>query len=290
MRVETPAKINLFFEVLGKRSDGFHEILSIAVPVKLSDTLTVEPTANPCIRFECAGNDAVPDDDTNLVVKAVKLLQKRFGIKQGAAITLLKRIPVQAGLGGGSSNAAAALRLACQIWNLAISDAELMSIAAELGSDCPLFFYDVPTLSTGRGERIQPLPPIPALWFVLLKPPEGLSTAQVYAECRPPYEGRKPDELMDAMSDGNVQKIGRLLFNRLEVPVQKIWPRFGEVKQQLSESGCISCQMTGSGTAFFGLCEDESHATEVFQRLRYASAPGDAVFLAPVLLPPTVKQ
>ena len=279
MFVETPAKINLFFEVLGKRHDGFHEIVSVAVPIRLCDTLTFEMADASRIQFKCFGNDAVPSDDTNLVVKAVKFIQERYHVQKGVSITLHKRIPCQAGLGGGSSNAAAALRSVCRLWNLSVSDAELMSMAAELGSDCPLFFHDVPTLITGRGEQVQPLQSIPTLWFVLLKPPEGLSTAKVYAECMPRHDIRQPDELIAALSNGNVHEIGRHLFNRLEVPAQMIWPRFSAVKHQLLLSGCISGRMTGSGTAFFGLCEDEIHANEVFQRLRSISAPDDEVFL-----------
>jgi len=267
---ETPAKINLFFEVLGKRSDNFHEIVSIAVPIQLTDTLTFEVTNDPHIHFQCAGGGSdVPLDDTNLVVRAAKLIQQRFNVPQGAAITLTKRIPSQAGLGGGSSNAAAALRLACRTWNLDIPDSELLTISAEIGSDCPIFFYDVPTMSTGRGERIQPLPPIQPLWFVLIKPPEGLSTASVYAECMPLHDGhfRQPDDLLAALSSGNVRSIGQHLFNRLEVPAQKLWHRFGEIRNRLLAAECLAIQMCGSGTAFFGLCNDETHANEAVQRL-----------------------
>jgi 4-diphosphocytidyl-2-C-methyl-D-erythritol kinase len=265
---ETPAKVNLFFEVLGKRNDGFHEIVSIAVPIRLFDTLTFNAANDPPIQFECLGSKDVPLDNTNLVVRAAKLIQQRFNVPLGAAIQLIKRIPVQAGLGGGSSDAAAALRLACRTWNFDVPDTELLPIAAEIGSDCPIFFYDVPTISRGRGELIQPLPPISALWFVLLKPPEGLSTAAVYAECMPLHDGqfRQPDDLIAALFSGDVQKVGQHLFNRLEVPAQKLWHRFGDVKDQLSAAGCLAVQMSGSGTAFFGLCRDETHAQEVFQR------------------------
>ena len=268
---ETPAKINLFFEVLGKRSGNFHEIVSVALPIRLFDTLSFEWTDSPQIQFECIGDKEVPHDDTNLVVKAAKLIQHRFNVPRGAAIRLTKRIPSQAGLGGGSSDAAAALRLACRTWNLDVSDTELLPIAAELGSDCPIFFCEAPTISTGRGEQIQPLPAVPTLWFVLLKPPEGLSTAAVYAECMPLHDGqfRQPNDLITALSSGDVQKIGQHLFNRLEVPAQKLWHRFGEIKEQLLAAGCLAAQMTGSGTAFFGLCRDESHAKDVLQRLRY---------------------
>jgi len=284
---ETPAKINLFFEVLGKRNDGFHEIVSIAVPIRLFDTLTFELYDDPAIRFECigGGND-IPVDGRNLVVRAAKCIQQRYNVRQGAAITLTKRIPSQAGLGGGSSDAVAALRLACKGWNLNVPDSELLPIAAELGSDCPLFFYNVPTISRGRGERGQPLPPIPSLarhglWFILIKPPEGLSTAAVYAECMLLHDKRfrQPDDLIVALSDSNIEEIGRNLFNRLEVPAQKLWHRFDEIKNQLLSAGCLVVQMSGSGTAFFGLCRDEIHATEAFLRLRGELSQGSDVFL-----------
>ena len=280
---ETPAKVNLFFEVLGKRSNNFHDIVSIAVPIRLFDTLSFERIDDYRIQFECIGGGKdIPLDDSNLVVRAATLIQHRFNVPHGAAIRLTKRIPSQAGLGGGSSDAVAALRLACRGWNLDIPDSELLPIAAELGSDCPIFFYDVPTISKGRGEQIQPLPPMPPLWFVLLKPPEGLSTAKVYAECMPLHDGqfRQPDGLVAALSRGDVQAIGQKLFNRLEVPAQKLWHRFGEVRNQLLTAGCLAVQMCGSGTAFFGLCRDEVRAKEIFQRLRSKPTQNCEVFLA----------
>jgi 4-diphosphocytidyl-2-C-methyl-D-erythritol kinase len=273
---ETPAKINLFFEVLGKRSDHFHDIVSIAVPIQLTDTLTFDGTDDPHIHFQCiGGGEGVPLDDTNLVVRAAKLMQQRYNIPHGAAITLTKRIPSQAGLGGGSSDAAATLRLACRTWNLDVPDSELSAISAEIGSDCPLFFYDLPTICTGRGERIQPLFPIVPLWFVLLKPPEGLSTASVYAECMSLHDGqfRQPDNLIAALSKGDVHAIGQNLFNRLEVPAQKLWHRFGGIRNQLLAADCLAVQMCGSGTAFFGLCNNETHANEVLQRLTIQDPP-----------------
>ena len=279
---ETPAKINLFFEVLGRRDDHYHEIVSIAAPIRLFDTLSFKKTDRQHIQFDCTGGDKdVPLDETNIVVRAAKLLQQRFHVRNGAAITLTKGIPCRAGLGGGSSDAVAALRLACRIWNLDAPDSQLLRIAADLGSDCPIFFYDVPTISKGRGEKIQPLPPMPALWFVLLKPPEGLSTADVFAECMPLHDGqfRQPDDLITAWSCGDVRAMGQQLFNRLEVPAQKLWHRFSEVKRQLLEAGCLAVQMSGSGTAFFGLCYDEFHAAETLQRCHSNPVPGNKVFL-----------
>ena len=283
---EAPAKVNLFFEVLGKRNDNYHEIVSVAVPVRLFDTLTFAATDDSAIQFECIGGKGVPLDDTNLVVRAVKSIQQRFNVRNGSAIKLTKRIPSQSGLGGGSSDAVAALRLACRGWNLVVSDAELLPIAADIGSDCPIFLYDVPTISTGRGEQIRPLPTIPPLWFVLLKPPEGLSTAQVYAECMPLHDGqfRRPDGLIAALSNGDVREVAKHLFNRLEVPAQKLWHRFCETREKLLSAGCLAVQMSGSGTAFFGLCENANRANEAFLRLQHESAQGDELFLAQTLI------
>jgi len=268
-QIDTPAKLNLFFEVLGKRDDGFHEVVSVAIPIGLFDTLTFEPTDTPHIQFACVGDRGVPGDASNLVVRAVRLLQERFQVQRGAVITLTKRIPSQAGLGGGSGNAVGAMRLARQCWGLDVSDAELIPFAAELGSDCPLFFYDVPTVCTGRGDLVQPLPASPPLWFVLCKPAEGLSTAQVYAECMPLHDKqfRRPNELIAALTSGDVTAIGKCLFNRLEAPAKRIWPRFDSVREHLSSLGCLAVQMSGSGTAFFGLCADEVHSQEVLRRL-----------------------
>jgi len=259
---ETPAKINLFFEVWGKRHDNFHDIVSVAVPIRIFDTLSFELRDDPQIQFECFGGKDIPLDDTNLVVRAAQTLRQRFPIRQGASIKLTKRIPSQAGLGGGSSNAAATLRLARRVWKIDISDTELLTIASTIGSDCPIFFYEGPTISTGRGEQIRPLPAMPTLWFVLLKPPEGLSTANVYAECMPLHDGqfRQPEDLLSAWSRGDVSQMGQYFFNRLEVPAKKLWYRFEEIKSQLLAAGCLAVQMSGSGTAFFGLCNDESHA------------------------------
>jgi len=267
--------------VQSKRSDNFHEIVSVAVPIRLFDTLSFELTSDPVIRFECIDGKDIPHDDTNLVVRAARILQQRFNVRQGAAIKLTKRIPSQAGLGGGSSDAATTLRLASRVWHLDVSDTELLAIAAEIGSDCPVFFYEVPTISTGRGEQIKPLPVMPTLWFVLLKPPEGLATASVYAECMSLHDERfrQPDQLLAALSRGDVGQIGQSLFNRLEVPAKKLWHRFDEIKNQLLIAGCLAVQMSGSGTAFFGLCNDEVHAQETFAKLSRHPVQGNEYFL-----------
>lgn len=272
--LRAPAKLNLFFEVLGKRADGYHEIESLALPIRLSDTLTFRAIPEQELRLRCYGaGEDVPCDDRNIVIRALRLIQDELAVQQGAEVTLWKRIPSQAGLGGGSSDAAAAIRAAHQAWNLPISISELQNLSAKIGSDCPIFFYEKATISRGRGEVIEPAPWLPSLNFVILKPSEGLSTAEVYKNCMEAHDGkiRFLDQLFRADKNpyaGTVAGVGEIFFNRLEAAAERIWPRFSKMKQYMKASGCLRCQMSGSGTAFFGLCRNRAHAGLVAARLR----------------------
>src|SRR5271166_3733614 len=165
--VQTPAKLNLFFEVLGKRSDGYHEIETLMCPISWYDTLCFRESSSEDLELECQrgsaasgriGFEEVPRDGRNLVLRAVDLVRRRTGTKQGARLRLIKRIPTAAGLGGGSSDAAAALVAASLGWKLGLSLPELASLAAELGSDVPFFLNRGPAVCRGRGERIEPTP------------------------------------------------------------------------------------------------------------------------------------
>ncbi|MDR3196684.1 MAG: 4-(cytidine 5'-diphospho)-2-C-methyl-D-erythritol kinase [Planctomycetaceae bacterium] len=267
----TPAKLNLFFEVYGKRNDGFHEITSIAVPIRLFDTLIFEPTQNGEIEFSCRNGSAdIPDNENNLVIRAIKLLQKRTRVVRGARIRLFKRIPSQAGLGGGSSDAAAAIQTAQHVWNLKIPDEELIEIAAEIGSDCPVFFHRNASISCGRGEIIRSIGLIPKLHFVILKPYEGLSTATVYSRCMPCHDlqFQYPEKLIAELKHGDPVRIGRCFFNRLEMPAQAVWHPFAQIKKELEKFDCLAVRMSGSGTAFYGLCRNNRHAKFVAGQLR----------------------
>ncbi|MDR0869364.1 MAG: 4-(cytidine 5'-diphospho)-2-C-methyl-D-erythritol kinase [Planctomycetaceae bacterium] len=277
--VFAPAKLNLFFEVLGKRPDGFHEIVSVAVPVRLFDTLTFRESDTIRLTVHGGGTD-IPTDERNIVVKALRKIQDAAGYSGGAAIRLFKRIPSQAGLGGGSSDAAAALQLARRAWKLKITDDELCRIAADVGSDCPLFFYNTATSGTGRGEIIQPLKLLNRqLHFVIVKPPEGLSTAEVYKNCMLLHGGqfRSAEKFLTEWNSGNVERIGNALFNRLEVPARHLWHRFDEVRAMFDGLDCLAVQMSGSGTAFFGLCRSKRHARFVVKELRRRSKSKDFI-------------
>ncbi len=273
--IRTPAKLNLFFEVHGKRSDGFHEITSLACPVEgLYDELAFIPRDDDVVKFDCflnvgegEGTD-VPSDENNIVVKALKRLKAETGSKQGAVVSLCKMIPSQAGLGGGSSDAAAILLLANRVWKLGLSPDDLSRIAAMIGSDCPIFLQNGASVSRGRGEIIEPFV-LPTLHFVLLKPKEGLSTAAVYAACMKCHDGiiRRLEDVVAPLKQGDIPEFGRRLFNRLEKPAAAIWPGFEATKKKFEPLDCLAVQMSGSGTAFFGLCRDLRHADEAAEWL-----------------------
>lgn len=281
--VQAPAKLNLFFEVLGRRDDGYHDIVSLAVPVSLYDTLTFEPTNDELLTFFCEGDaTGIPQDDRNIVVRAVELLCRRIGRQYGAKITLTKRIPVQAGLGGGSSDAAAVLKTANEAWQLGLSREWLRSLSAEVGSDCPIFFESGPSVSRGRGEIIEPFRSLPKMFFVIVKPDEGLSTASVYAECMKYSDGRLhflEKELQSLSGASSLADWGRFFFNRLETPAAAIWEGFFATRRLFDGLNCHAVQMSGSGTAFFALCDHPGHAEKVAEVIR-RKKPGMTVLLA----------
>lgn len=277
--VQAPAKLNLYFEVLGKRADGYHEIETLVTPIDLYDTLYFQETDGDQVEFACHRVSAawaaegsrledVPDGPANLVVRAVELLRERAGVRKGARVRLIKRIPSAAGLGGGSSDAAAALAAANAGWGLGLSRAELERLGAELGSDVPLFFAPGPAFCRGRGELVETLPGFGMLDFVVVRPPAGLSTAAVYKVCRPAAKTRSVKPLLEALYCGNLAEAGRRMFNRLESAAETLSSWIEKLRLELRQADCLGAQLSGSGTCYFGLCRHARHARRVARRLQ----------------------
>ena len=276
--VQAPAKLNLFFEVLAKRDDGYHEIETLMCPVDLYDTLCFREGPRQleltCQRVNGATGptgltgEVLPEGRENLVLRAVELLRRRAGVDFGATLRLVKRIPIAAGLGGGSSDAAAALVAANEAWGLGRSLDELAEISAELGSDVPFFFARGPAICRGRGERVEPVDGVFALHFVVVYPPEGLSTAAVYDACRPAARPKTPAPLLEALARGDVNRVGRLLFNRLQPAAGKLSTWIGRLQRRLAREDCLGHGMSGSGSSYFGLCRHARHARRVARRLQ----------------------
>ncbi|MBX3441214.1 MAG: 4-(cytidine 5'-diphospho)-2-C-methyl-D-erythritol kinase [Planctomyces sp.] len=273
--IDTPAKLNLHLEVLGRRPDGFHELETVMVSVGLFDTLVITP-ADERIELSCqadgafAGQPLPPSDARNLVLRSAELLRELTGHREGASLALVKRIPLEAGLGGGSSNAAAALVGLNRVWKLGLTGEELHAAAARLGSDVNFFLDSAPlAVCRGRGEQVRRSPLIGPLWFVIVKPPVGLSTAAVFGR----YAGlaspaRSPEGLIAGAAAGNAAECGRWMFNALERPSRELSPIVARTLDQMREEDVAGCAMTGSGAACFALCRSREHAERIGRRLR----------------------
>jgi len=278
IEVLAPAKLNLFLEVLAKRPDGYHEIETLMTPVSLFDTLTLADAAAGSIELttetivdanaapncaaakEAASQEALPQGTANIVVRALELLRKRSGCERGARVHLIKRIPMAAGMAGGSTDAAAALAAANLAWNLDWSAARLAEVAAEIGSDVPFFFSRTAAVCRGRGEIIEPISGLPPLDFVVVKPPTGLSTADVYRACRPGDGSLQSAPLVETWQAGKTIDLGGLLHNRLQPAAETLNGSILRLAQELQAQGTLGHRMSGSGTSYFALCRDARHA------------------------------
>ncbi len=238
VRLKAPAKVNLFLEILGRRSDGYHEVATVLQEIALADDLSAEPAES--FTLSCSGLE-IPSGGENLVLKAARLLALEAGIRDGVSFRLHKRIPAGAGLGGGSSDAAAALKACCQLWKLEPQAA--LGPAAAVGSDVPFFLEGGTALCTGRGERIQRLPSPSDRTIVLIWPGIHLATREVYGALGSDFSDRISSEVfVNALINNEIQ-----LFNRLETPALKLRPELSVLKQGMGEGTLMS----GSGSAFF---------------------------------------
>lgn len=259
-----PAKVNLTLEVLGRRPDGYHDICSVMQAIGLADRLTVAPGKE--LQLQC--EHAELEGTHNLVWQAAALLRRQTGESRGAMIFLEKRIPVAAGLGGGSSDAAATLLALDRLWGLALGRPRLMELAAQIGSDVPFFLGEgTCALAEGRGERLTQLPALPARWVVLLKPPLSVSAGAVYAVF--PQErwasGRRTRAWLE---QARRQREVPEPFNDLEAAALHVAPQAAAAREALLEAGAAKALMSGSGPTYFALFEEETAARGVYDRLK----------------------
>ena len=275
--IQAPAKLNLSLEVLSKRADGFHEIETVMVAVSVFDTLQFKPRGDGEIRLECrwaAGLAARPDDlgdlpvgPSNLVWRALRLLRERAGIAAGADIVLIKRIPSAAGLGGASSDAAAALVAANLGWRLEWQRDRLAEVAREIGSDVSFFLGSAAARAQGRGEKIRPIKAC-RLPVVIVRPPIGLQTPDVYRACKPAPAPVRSAPLEAALAEGKVAVAARMLNNRLQEAAGTLTPWIGRLRVEFDKLGVLGHQMSGSGSSYFGICSHARQARRLASRLR----------------------
>ena len=278
VRIDAPAKVNLSLEVIARRNDGYHEIETLIVAIDGGDTLTFVPRESGHVAVVCRwatglaarrglAMGELPQGQANIVWRAVSLLRARSGVPLGCEIELIKRVPSSAGLGGASADAAAALVAANRGWRLGWSDARLVALAEELGSDVPFFLGRSAAICRGRGELIEPIVAC-RLHLVVARPPDGLSTPAVYGHCRPAPSRERCQRLQAALSRGRVAEAARMLDNRLEPAAQELTPWIARLRGEFSRQGVLGHQMSGSGSSCFGVCWHARHARRTAARLR----------------------
>lgn len=275
LALQAPAKINLYLRVTGKRPDGYHELETLFERVTLADTLTFEshPTQ---VQLTCNNSELSCGED-NLVMKAARLLQQETGVQQGARIHLSKRIPIAAGLGGGSSDAAAALVGLNQIWSLNLQPQILIEFGARLGSDVAFFLYSAPyAVGTGRGEICRPLASGIRLAHVLVVPDARLATPEIFKGSSFDLTAAKPSIKMleHALINGSLSELASGLYNDLEPEAIRRCPIIATIQSTLKRLGCLAVRMSGSGPSVYGLCSGLEQASWIAQELRKpATAP-----------------
>jgi 4-diphosphocytidyl-2-C-methyl-D-erythritol kinase len=264
-----PAKLNLYLHVLGKRADGYHELDSLVAFADIGDRLAVEaaPQLTLTLSGPFAGALAGSDND-NLAWRAAELLAQRLGAAPGAALVLEKNLPVASGIGGGSSDAAAALKALAALWKAQLADADLAAIAAQLGADVPVCLAARASWLGGIGERVEPAPALPPAPLVLVNPGIGLPTATVFKARRGPFSA--PARFAAAPADA--QALAALLGERkndlAEAAIAAV-PAIATVLERLAEAeGALLARMSGSGATCFGLFESEAGARSAAAALR----------------------
>jgi 4-diphosphocytidyl-2-C-methyl-D-erythritol kinase len=265
LRLESPAKVNLGLEILDKREDGYHELRTIFQKISLSDTLRFSLRKEKGI-LVMADHPDLPTGKGNLVYKAVQSMVRESGYQCGIRVEIKKRIPLGAGLGGGSSNAATTLKALNQLLHMNLSMKELMRIGVKIGADVPFFFFEGAAIGSGTGERLKKIE-LPALWYVLIYPNFEVSTRWAYQNF---VLTKKPFHLKLHTFPRTPKGISRILQNDLEEVVSKEYPQIGVMKQLICSAGALGASMTGSGPTVFGIFQNEGDALQTYKRVKKA--------------------
>ena len=255
--------------MLGRRAEGYHEVDTVLQTVSLHDTITFEATENSDIRLWC-DDRSIPTDESNLVWRAAAALRDRYSVRQGVKIRLEKRIPNEAGLGGGSSDAAVTLIALARLWEIELSADGLLEIAENLGSDVPFFLHGGTARATGRGNVIEPLNDLPETYVLIIKPNASIATAKAYrmlnraalttSDSKPILFRSQPSDVSD-FSDQNA------LHNDFEPVVFQLEPEIERAKNALLKAGARAAMLSGSGSAVFGIFENQDAQERAIQAI-----------------------
>ena len=281
MVLNSYAKLNLYLEVLSLRKDNYHNIKTLFERICLCDKIILKPRRDKSIKVSC-NNPDVPCDNTNLCYCSAKLLQGKFNVECGADIRIIKRIPVGAGLGGGSSNAACVLLGLNKLWKLGLSRKKLIQLGKQIGADVPFFIYNIPfALGEDRGDKIRPLKGLfgVRLWHILVVPKIKVSTPLIYRKwdeflakkstvselTMPRYDVKI---LLSGLRKNELAERGELIFNSLQSVTAKLYPEVRRVKDKLASLGANSILMSGSGPAVFGVFSSRKEAVNLGRKLQ----------------------
>lgn len=269
LEIKSPAKINLSLDVINRREDGYHNLSMIMQEINLFDILSFEISDGDEIILTCS-DSSVPTDDTNLIIKAAKAFFDKTGISASARIHLCKNIPMGAGLGGGSTDAAGTLTALNTIFDKPLTTDELAVMAKTLGADVPFFIYGGCMLAEGIGEILSPLPPLSNAYIVLAKPPVHVSTAYVYKNLVLDEGIKHPDtkSAITALETGNLDLLAISCGNVLETVTAKEYPEIEEYKQIMLSHGAAYSLMSGSGSSVFGIFADENSAQMAYEEFK----------------------
>jgi len=287
VELKSPAKVNLFLHVTGKRGDGYHELCSLMCGVGLYDRVVLDPVGHG-ISLRCT-YPGVPEDETNLAWRAASLFFEAAGFKGGCRIVIEKQIPPGAGLGGGSGNAATVLKGLNLLYGRPFDERALETLAFKLGADVPFFIRCAPVLATGVGECFEALPPIKPYHLLIIYPGTGLSTAAVYKNLKLGLT-KSEKKIKQRLLNGGVIDPLHHLHNDLESPAQMLLPAVGDARKALELTGSEGVLMSGSGSSVFGLFREPhgAQAGEMLLKCLREEAPeiyaGWRFFLAELLL------
>ncbi len=267
--IEAHAKINLTLDILDKRADGYHDVELVLQSIGLSDTIELAKI-NKGIKLELnvdkvIGGENLTADENNLAYRAAKLMIDYFNLAEGVFIRLTKKIPIAAGLAGGSTDAAAVIRGMNQLFNLHLTTQQMCDLAAKIGSDVPFCIVGGTCLAYGRGEKLKRLADLPSIPIVLIKPRGAIPTAWAYKTYDADKSSEHPDTnaICEAINLSDYEAVAELIFNVLERVAIKKYPAIETYKQKLIEAGAIAAMMSGSGPSIFGIAKTHDDAVKI---------------------------
>ncbi|MBP1153475.1 MULTISPECIES: 4-(cytidine 5'-diphospho)-2-C-methyl-D-erythritol kinase [unclassified Paenibacillus] len=263
------AKINLSLDVLYKREDGYHEVEMVMTMVDLADRIEMQELPRDTIIISSQAG-YIPLDEKNLAFQAARLIKDRYGVRQGVYIHLDKKIPVAAGLAGGSSDAAATLRGLNRLWRLGIGMKELQKLGEELGSDVPFCVTGGTAIARGRGEKLEPIESPPQCWVILAKPPINVSTSEIYGKLQASAIRKHPSTagVLEAIREKRFEQLCGELGNVLEEVTLDLYPEVRQLKEVMMRLGAEGVLMSGSGPTVFGLVSKEAKVPRIYNGLR----------------------